>query len=65
MNTDALTDSQRQVFDQLVQGKTNMAIATALGRAEATVKAHVTAIFKKLGCTNRGELIARHHLEQS
>ena len=35
----------------------NKQIAQALGVAEATVKAHLTSIFKKLGVRNRTQAI--------
>lgn len=61
MSIDALTDKQRKVYDQLVLGRTNAAIARAVYLSEKTVKAYVTVIFKQLGCTTRSEVIARHY----
>jgi len=49
----ALTERQRQVLALLVDGYSNKQIAESLGVAEATIKMHVTAIFKTLNVTNR------------
>lgn len=48
-----LTPRQREVLSLLLQGCSNQDIAERLSLAEATVKMHVTAIFKALGVTNR------------
>lgn len=61
VNTSALKESQRKVFDQLILGKTNKAIGEALHLSEKTIKTYVTAIFKALGCASRAEVIARHY----
>ncbi len=37
----------------LSEGHANKAIAWVLGVEEATAKAHVSAILRKFGCTNR------------
>lgn len=50
---DNLTPRQLEVLSLLVQGNSNKLIATRLELAEATVKMHVTAIFKGLGVSNR------------
>jgi DNA-binding NarL/FixJ family response regulator len=49
----ALTPRQRQVFILLAVGQSNRLIAANMGLSEATVKMHVTAIFKHLGVSNR------------
>lgn len=59
--TEALTHKQRLVFDQLVLGKNNKEIATAVDATEKTVKQHITAILKKFGCDSRCRLVARHY----
>jgi DNA-binding NarL/FixJ family response regulator len=41
----------------LADGRLNKQIAGELGVTEATVKAHMTAIFRKLGVTNRTQAI--------
>lgn len=50
-----LTFRQRQVLSELVNGRSNNAIAIALDISEATVKLHVGGIFRKLGAQNRTE----------
>lgn len=65
MNTDTLTLKEREVFAELVQGKSNVEIALEMELSEKTIKQHLTAIFKKLECTSRAQLIARHYMEQS
>ena len=61
MNLAALTPGQRQVFDLLVKGLSNKAIACEIHRSEGSVKAYVTAIMKALGCTTRSEVIAKYY----
>ena len=60
-----LTLRQRRVLELLSTGLSNKRIAQALGISEITVKAHVTAIFRKLGVSNRLQagLEARRLLE--
>jgi DNA-binding NarL/FixJ family response regulator len=60
-----LTLRQRHVLELLSTGLSNKRIARALDISEITVKAHVTAIFRKLGVTNRVQagLEARRVLE--
>ncbi len=48
-----LTPRQRDVLAMLRQGKSNKEIARDLSLAEITVKLHVTAILRALGCENR------------
>lgn len=48
-----LTPQQFRVLLCLADGLLNKQIAAALGLAENTVKVHVTAILKKLGCYSR------------
>ena len=52
-----LTQRQSAVLALIVEGKSNKVIAATLGLTEATVKAHVTAVFKALGFTNRLQAI--------
>ena len=60
-----LTLRQRRVLELLSTGLSNKRIAQALGISEITVKAHVMAIFRKLGVSNRLQagLEARRLLE--
>lgn len=59
-----LTAQQFRVFGMLCAGKLNKQIAHELGVTEATVKAHMTALMRKLGAANRTQaaLLARHLL---
>ncbi len=50
---DDLTLRQRRVLELLSSGMSNKSIARALGISEITVKAHVSAILRKLGVANR------------
>jgi DNA-binding CsgD family transcriptional regulator len=50
-----LTPRELVVLQLLVLGKTNRQIARKLDRSEATVKAHLSSIFLKLGVSNRTE----------
>jgi DNA-binding NarL/FixJ family response regulator len=53
----ALTHQQRRVLEMLVAGKSNKIIAYELDIAESTVKAHVSAILRKLGVTSRTQAV--------
>lgn len=52
-----LTNQQYKVLYYLTEGWLNKQIAYDLHISEATVKAHITAIFRKLGCTNRTQVV--------
>lgn len=52
-----LTPQQLRVLQLLSQGKLNKQIAHELSVGEATVKAHVTAILKKLGVRSRTQAV--------
>lgn len=56
-NGSSLTPRQLEVLRLLSQGKVNKEIARMLDCAETTVKAHVTAVFKELGASNRTEAV--------
>lgn len=49
----SLTPQQFRVLELVAQGKLNKQIADAMGIQERTVKAHLQAIFEKLGARNR------------
>ncbi|MEC9335597.1 MAG: response regulator transcription factor, partial [Pseudomonadota bacterium] len=53
----SLTPSQYKVLCYMRDGLLNKQIGFNLDIAEATVKAHVTAIFKKLGINNRTQAV--------
>jgi len=59
---DRLTHREREILRQLANGASNKEIASALGVAVSTVKAHMTKIFRKLGQPDRLHLArsARH-----
>ncbi|MCH8550973.1 MAG: response regulator transcription factor [Natronospirillum sp.] len=52
-----LTPQQYRVLCHLHEGLLNKQIAYALGITEATVKAHITAIFRKLDINNRTQAV--------
>lgn len=52
-----LTPQQFRVASQMSQGLLNKQIAYELGVTEATVKAHVTEIFRKLGVHSRTQAV--------
>jgi DNA-binding NarL/FixJ family response regulator len=53
----ALSSAQLRVLIALAGGRLNKQIAGELGVTEATIKAHLTAIFRKLGVNNRTQAI--------
>lgn len=59
MDSDQLTPRQRDVVTEMCKGKSNKEIARALCMAEATVKLHLTEIFKTLGVRNRAQAIIK------
>ncbi|WP_395344827.1 response regulator transcription factor [Ningiella sp. W23] len=56
-NVASLTPSQYKVLCYMRDGLLNKQIGYNLDIAEATVKAHVTAIFRKLGINNRTQAV--------
>ena len=57
----SLTPQQARILSHICDGLLNKQIAWELSIAEATVKAHVTAIMRKLGVQSRTQavLVAR------
>lgn len=53
----SLTPQQFRVMGMLMEGLQNKVIAYQLDVSEATVKAHMTAIFRKLGVRNRTQAV--------
>jgi DNA-binding NarL/FixJ family response regulator len=53
----ALTAQQRKVLEMLVMGKSNKLIAFELDVSESTVKAHVSAILRKLHVNSRTQAV--------
>ena len=61
-----LTDREREVATAVETGASNAEVATALFMSEATVKAHVSRLFAKLGVANRVQIaILVHDANQS
>ncbi len=54
--TEQLTERELMVGERVGQGASNREIAADLGVSERTVKAHLTAIFDKLGVRDRVQL---------
>ncbi|MBY6185794.1 response regulator transcription factor [Marinobacter hydrocarbonoclasticus] len=52
-----LTPQQYRVLQMFAEGMLNKQIAYDLGVSEATIKAHATAIFRKLGVRNRTQAV--------
>ncbi|HBG99036.1 MAG TPA: hypothetical protein DDY29_10045 [Rhodobacteraceae bacterium] len=58
-NRIALTEREADVLAELGDGKNNKLIAHSLGIAEPTVKMHLSSISRKLGASNRTQILAR------
>ena len=56
---DDLTAREQEVLQLLAQGLANKQIAQKLGITDHTVKFHISAIYSKLGVTNRTEALRR------
>lgn len=54
-----LTPREQLVLEHVARGLGNKQIAARLGISERTVKFHVSAVFTKLGATNRTEAVTR------
>jgi DNA-binding NarL/FixJ family response regulator len=60
----SLTPQQFRVLNMIAEGLLNKQIAYELTVSEATVKAHMTAIMRKLGVSNRTQVaLAASHLD--
>lgn len=62
---DTLTPRQMEVLHSMAQGKSNKEIARDLGISGETVKVHISAILRRLGCTSRTQAVmaARKYLD--
>lgn len=56
-----LSAREREVLREAATGLGNKELADRLSISEATVKVHLTHIFRKLGLSGRGELVAAYH----
>jgi DNA-binding NarL/FixJ family response regulator len=54
-----LTAAERRVLAEIARGKSNLAIAEALGLSKRAVEKHTHSIFKKLGLANSPEVSKR------
>ena len=59
MDEHHFTPRQRDVVIEMCKGKANKEIARVLGMAEATVKLHLTEIFRTLEVKNRSQAIIK------
>ncbi len=57
----ALSPRERDVVRAVAEGRSNASIATKLSMSTATVKAHLTHIFIKLGVDNRTQIAVLAH----
>jgi FixJ family two-component response regulator len=54
---DALTEREREIFQQVIQGKLNKQIGGLLGIAERTVKAHRAQVMEKMRVSSLADLV--------
>jgi RNA polymerase sigma factor (sigma-70 family) len=54
----ALTPRERQVFELVIRGKTNKAVARAIGGTERTIKAHRHRVMEKMQVQSLTELVS-------
>ena len=57
----ALTEREREVAAAIGSGASNAEVAASLFISEATVKAHVSRLFTKLGAANRVQIAILVH----
>ncbi|MCW2720778.1 MAG: hypothetical protein QOG20_49 [Pseudonocardiales bacterium] len=57
---EVLTAREREVIERMADGDTNARIASSLFISEATVKAHVKHILRKLGAANRAAAVSHY-----
>lgn len=60
------TARELQVIRAMLKGKANKIISFELGMTEGTVKAHIHHIMRKIGATNRTQVVCKlHHLRNN
>ncbi|WP_329463092.1 LuxR C-terminal-related transcriptional regulator [Streptomyces sp. NBC_01431] len=52
-----LTARERQILELISQGNSNRRVARALGISEKTVKNHLSAVFTKVGASDRTQAV--------
>ena len=57
MDTEDLTDRERDVLNMMARGTSTAALAAALQISEGTIKFHINHIFQKLGVNDRTQAI--------
>ena len=62
--SERLSARERDVYELIMQGRSNREIAVTLFISESTAKVHVRHIYEKLGVHNRAEL-ARISLDEA
>ena len=56
-----LTPAEYRIAQHVAQGLTNREIASALGKAEPTVKHQVASLFRKAGVCSRSRFVALYY----
>jgi DNA-binding NarL/FixJ family response regulator len=59
MSVDELTLREKEVLDLLARGLVNKQIAKKMSISEKTVKNHVSSIYRKFYCHDRGSVVAK------
>jgi len=57
----SISPRQQQIWQMLVDGKSNKEIAIALSLTDSTVKQHISALFRKLGVNSRTQAVQKAH----
>jgi|SRR5690625_3400307 len=57
LDAPTVTAREREIFEQIAQGRSNPAIASALHISENTVKTHIRNVYQKPGVNDRTEAV--------